>query len=52
VDTFLHRPMLSDPPMCTLRELQDGTYSIEDVMLMNELLDLKMSLAPKPKGKR
>ena len=52
MDSFLHRPILSDPPMCTLKELQDGTYSIEDVMLMNELLDLKISLAPKPKGKK
>jgi len=38
--------------MCSLKELQDGTYSIEDIMLMNEMLDLKMSLAPKPQGKR
>lgn len=39
--------------MCTLRELEDGTYSIDDVLLMNELLDLKQSLKPKPKtGKR
>jgi len=37
--------------MCTLKELQDGTYSIEDVMLMNELLDLKASQTAKPKGK-
>ena len=44
--------MLTDPPMCTLKELEDGTYSIEDVSLMNELLDLKQSLSPKPKGKR
>lgn len=27
--------------MCTLKELQDGTYSIDDVDMMNELLDLK-----------
>ena len=51
MDPFLHRPMLVDPPMCCLKELQDGTYSIDDVTLMNELLDLKMSLAPKSKGK-
>lgn len=51
VDSFLHRPMLVDPPMCTLKELQDGTYSIEDVMLMNELLDLKSFSTPKTKGR-
>ena len=45
----MHRPILADPPMCYLRELQDGTYSIEDVLIMNELLDLKQSLKPKPK---
>lgn len=49
MNSFLHRPMLADPPMCTLRELQDGTYSIDDVTLMNELLDLKMSLTAKSK---
>jgi hypothetical protein len=38
--------------MCSLKELQDGTYSIEDLHMMNELLDLKMSMAPKPKGKK
>lgn len=43
--------MLSEPPMCTLKELQDGTYSIDDLMMMNELLDLKLDLTPKPKGK-
>lgn len=35
--------------MCSLKELQDGTYSIDDVMLMNELLDLKLSLTLKAK---
>jgi len=49
VDSFLHRPLLTDPPMCTLKELQDGTYSFNDLFLLNELLDLKIHLAPKPK---
>lgn len=35
--------------MCTLAELQDGTYSIEDIMMMHELLDLKVAMKPKPK---
>ena len=42
---------MCDPPMCTLAELQDGTYSINDVLLMHEVLDLKVSMQPKPKGK-
>lgn len=49
VDEFLHRPLITDPPMCTLKELQDGTYSIQDVMIMNELLDLKLSMMKVPK---
>lgn len=44
VNGFLHRPLLNDPPLCTLKELQDGTYSLEDVFLMHELLDLKSEL--------
>lgn len=50
VDPFLHRPITCDPPMCTLKELEDGTYSIEDIALMHEILDLKLYMAPKRKG--
>lgn len=41
---------MADPPMATLKELQDGTYSIEDVALMNDILDMKAEMAPKPRG--
>ena len=51
IDSFLHRPIISDPPMCTLKELEDGTYSREDLSMMNEILDLKIHMSPKPKGK-
>ena len=51
VDAFLHRPLFADPPMCTLKELQDGTYSIEDLAMMHEIMDLKIHMPPKPKGK-
>ncbi len=51
MNVLLHRPLLSDPPMCTLIQLQDGTYSIDDLMLMHELMDLKIEMTPKPKGK-
>ena len=40
-DDWLFRPVTSMPPLCTLRELKDGTYHIEDVALMNDLLDLQ-----------
>ncbi len=48
---MLHRPVISDPPMCQLKELSDGTYSIGDVLLMNELLDLKNFISSKAKAK-
>lgn len=37
----LWRPVLSDPPLCTLRELQDGTYSMADLLDMLEGLDAR-----------
>lgn len=43
------RPLISDPPLCKLKELQDGTYSIDDLADMHEILDLKFELAKKPK---
>jgi len=51
VDTYLHRPLLNEPPMCSLKDLQDGTYSMEDLMTMHELMDLKVAMSQKPKGK-
>lgn len=42
VDLFLHRPLMTDPPMCTLKELQDGTYSLYDVALMHQIADFKI----------
>ena len=38
--------------MVTLKELQDGTYSIDDIALMNELLDFKESVKSKNRPKR
>lgn len=35
------RPVISDPPLCRLSELQDGTYDLVDVALMNDILDVK-----------
>ena len=46
------RPVLAEPPLCNLRELQDGTYSIDDLADMHEALDLKEALRPKSKGKK
>ncbi len=35
------RPVVSLPPLCSLRELQDGTYTLTDVALMNDTLDVR-----------
>jgi hypothetical protein len=32
---------LRNPPLCSLRELQDGTYSIDDLADMHEAIDLE-----------
>jgi hypothetical protein len=37
-EDWLLGPALADPPLCTLRELRDGTYDLADVALMNDAL--------------
>ncbi|MFZ4217063.1 DUF6889 family protein [Enterobacter ludwigii] len=37
--------------MCSLKELQDGTYSIDDVALFNDILDLREKLKPEETDK-
>ena len=51
-------PILSEPPLCALRELQDGTYSIDDLADMHEAMGMKAEVyrllnppAPKTKAK-
>lgn len=39
--------MLCEPPMVQYHQLQDGTYSLDDVLVMNEILDLKNELKTK-----
>lgn len=43
INLFLHKPLLVDPPLCSLKDLQDGTYSIDDLALMHDLIDLKVA---------
>lgn len=43
---FLHRPLVANPPMCQLKDL-DSDYSLNDVLVMHEILDLKEHIAPK-----
>ena len=33
------RPVFHDPPLCALRELKDGTYSLNDLAEMHEAMD-------------
>lgn len=33
------RPVMRNPPLCTLRELQDGTYNINDLADFHEAMD-------------
>lgn len=47
INVFLHKPIIVEPPLCSLRELQDGTYSIDDLFLMHELMDLKQLMKGK-----
>ena len=44
IDLFLWRPVYNQPPLCTLKELEDGTYSINDLHDFHEALDLIESL--------
>lgn len=40
LDLFLWGPVLFTPQLCQLRELQDGTYNINDLMDMHEAMKL------------
>lgn len=41
INYYLHRPVLSEPKLADLRELQDGTYSIDDLIILHDILDFK-----------
>lgn len=49
---YLHRPIIADPPLCSLRELQDGTYSLDDLITLHEILDVRSYLKEKSQPKR
>jgi len=42
LDFYLLRPLLEEPRLCDLRELEDGTYTILDLHMMHELLDFRI----------
>lgn len=39
------RPVMRDPPLCTLRELQDGTYTLDDLADFWEAMDEEEEMA-------
>jgi hypothetical protein len=41
-ELLLWAPIMADPPMATLKEMEDGTYSIEDIVDMNIMLRYKV----------
>jgi len=38
---YLVKPLLVNPPLCTLKELQDGTYTIADLEKLHQILELR-----------
>jgi hypothetical protein len=38
---YLIKPLLVNPPMCQLSDLQDGTYNIKDLEVMHQILEIK-----------
>ena len=43
---YVIKPLLSEPPMCTLKELQDGTYSLYDLEILHQVLELRDHMKP------
>ncbi len=41
MEMLLWSPILAEPPMLFLKELDDGTYNIDDILQMNLLLKFK-----------
>jgi len=45
---YLVKPLLVNPPMCSLKELQDGTYTISDLETMHQIIEIKQHMTPSP----
>lgn len=43
---YLIRPLLVNPPMCTLKELQDGTYNLKDLEVLHQVIELRQHMYP------
>ena len=38
---YLIKPLLVNPPMCSLKELADGTYTLYDIEVMHQIIEIK-----------
>ena len=38
---YLVRPLLVNPPLCTLKELKDGTYNLYDLEMLHQIIDIR-----------
>jgi len=45
---YMIRPLLVNPLMCSLNEFQDGTYTIYDLEMMHQIIDIKQYKIPSP----
>jgi len=45
---YLIRPLLVNPAMCTLKELKDGTYTLYDVEVMHQIIEIRNHGKEKP----
>lgn len=52
IDLFIWAPVIAQPPLCSLAELENGTYSLTDLMDFHEALLLRARLmnCTTPKG--
>jgi hypothetical protein len=47
---YIVKPLLVNPPLCTLKELQDGTYTLYDLEMFHQILEIKQHMQPSPQG--
>ena len=45
---YIMRPLLVNPPMCTLKELNDGTYSLYDIEMMHQIIEIRAHQSQPP----
>lgn len=44
INGYIMRPLLVNPPLCTLNELQDGTYTLKDIEILHQIIELREDL--------